>query len=205
MADIAEVLSGDQLDKVQEELNQDIVSLRCDKIFEDDPSLQLIGTGYDRCTFATNQVNNVLKIARSRDGIKANKRASNVMLLDDELAEKTFAKPVDIDESGVAMLQEEVELMEDMDFEEVQGKIDKPESLKDNFFSESQVKSAARGNMQDKLDKVADNSRLRCNDIVDENLGIKNRHGVVLADLGECKHVDAGNKNDYIYQGEVAN
>lgn len=196
MTEINDVLSQDQIEKVRDELEQDIVSLRCDKVFKDDPSIHFVGAGYSRCGFITNQ-GAFLKVARSKQGVIDNRRASNIFLVDDELAEETFAKPIDVDNSGVALLQEEVELMDDISIEEVKSRIDEPDSLKDTLFSESQVEGAARSNMEEKLDKVAEEEGIRCNDIVNENLGIKKDEGVVLTDLGECKmigEIKTGNK-----------
>lgn len=186
MTEVSDVLSKEQIDRVKDELNQDIVSLRCDRIFEDDPTVEFVGAGRGRCGFITNQ-DAFLKVARSKQGVIDNRRASNIFLVDDDLAEETFARPIDVDSSGVAMLQEEIDLIDDLRFEEVKRRIDKPESLQTDFFSESQVEGAARSNMQDKLDKVAEEENIVCDDIVNDNLGVKEDEGVVLADLGECR------------------
>lgn len=199
MTEVNDVLSEEQLNKVESKIGEDGKPIQCDTVFEDDPTVQYIGAGLGRCAFITN-TDNILKVARTQDGVIDNRRASNIFLVNDELAEKTFARPVDVHKSGIALLQEEVELMDDLPIEEVKRRIDKPESLKKTTLSQSQLIGVAESNMEEKLDKVAEEEGIRCLDIVDENLGVKRDKGVVMADLGQCKLVEELAENKGVRQ-----
>ena len=168
-----DLISDQQVNKVKEELDADIVSLTCHDIFEDDPSLQFAGAGMTRCSFITSpQHDEIVKIARSKAGKEENKTAYEISNIDNRLIDKTFAKVTRLRGDGEAIIQKEVEPIQDTDMNT--GSLGRT-------FREKEEK------LHDNLRQLQDEEDIVCRDLEDQNLGLNSNNNLVLMDMGDCK------------------
>jgi len=185
MGDVTDFISQQKIEEVRDKLSDNLRRLDCEDIAEGE-DLKTVGVGNTRCAFATDDPDVILKIARNEDGITGNKRATNVLLVDDELAERTFALPLDIDNSGVALTQENVtRLKEVSDLEELDV-VYKTDVLEDASMDRGQRVRRLEKILRDQLDEVFEDAGFRCLDVLEANMGVKDDRPV-LTDLGECK------------------